>query len=774
LSGTSRDGNATTWTNRRSRAISYTYNTNGQLTSKLFADGSRAVYAYDPRGNLTNATVVLAGRQGSSADFQSAVSQVSNLQSGGTEPSSVLEHGGPGGLEIRDTADWKSALQAGPSSIALSYNANDRLTNIDFGDGKWLAFTYDTAGRRASSLDQLGHRLTYAYDTLGNRIRTIENGVTTDYTANNLNQYVQRSKVGGQRTDYVFDLDGNLVAELTTDHGPLTTNAVYVYSDENRLIAVTQDPSMWQYAYDALGNLVATTENGVTKRFVINPIGLGNVVGEYDATGNLLARYDHGLGLLSRTDTGGNPVEYTFDAIGNAHQLVTSAGAIANAYAYAPFGALLKSAETIPNPFRFVGQWGVMKEGNELPFMRARFYSAHDGRFLGADPLRLRGGDLNFYRYVWNNPNRGIDPLGTDMGLGGFGDRCSAEVRYEPPVHGYAIYGGYRYDFWPVVGPRPRGVGEHTRIKVDQYGNVIPGAEREYLGNEWYDFLDNNCWEMAWKWRDYFCGQSPEPPAPLPPEPSPPTPPTGPGGSGNSSSPRPIDPNAKTGPAGFGTNGFITASGTLAYRVDFENETNASAPAQQVVITDPLSGHLDWSTFRLAEVGFGDQLIVVPPNSQHFETNVPVSYLGTNFEVQIEAGINLNSGQVYAIFRSIDPATSLPPPVNIGFLPPEDGTGRGRGHVSYTINAKPNLPTGTQIRNVALISFDLLPGIATNQRDPHNPGAGTDPAKECLNTIDGDVPTSRVVPLPATTRTFEFAVAWEGSGSGSGIAGYDI
>jgi hypothetical protein len=75
---------------------------------------------------------------------------------------------------------------------------------------------------------------------------------------------------------------------------------------------------------------------------------------------------------------------------------------------------------------------------------------------------------------------------------------------------------------------------------------------------------------------------------------------------------------------------------------------------------------------------------------------------------------------------------------------------------------------------VAQISFDLLPPIATNQRDPHNPGAGTDPAKECLNTIDGDVPTSRVVPLPATTRTFEFAVAWEGSGSGSGIAGYDI
>jgi hypothetical protein len=267
-------------------------------------------------------------------------------------------------------------------------------------------------------------------------------------------------------------------------------------------------------------------------------------------------------------------------------------------------------------------------------------------------------------------------------------------------------------------------------------------------------------------------GYDPNPNYPVPKVPQP-VPPTSPGGSGNSSSPRPVDPNAKTGPAGFGTNGFITGSGTLAYRVDFENETNASAPAQQVVITDQLSSNLDWSTFRLAEVGFGDQLIVVPPNSQHFETNVAVSFNETNFQVQIEAGVQLYSGLVYANFRSIDPATSLPPPVNIGFLPPEDGTGRGRGHVSYTINAKPNLPTGTQIRNVAQISFDLLPGIATNQRDPHNPGAGTDPTKECLNTIDADLPTSQVAALPAEGEA-EFTLTWSGSDAGAGLASFDI
>jgi len=231
-----------------------------------------------------------------------------------------------------------------------------------------------------------------------------------------------------------------------------------------------------------------------------------------------------------------------------------------------------------------------------------------------------------------------------------------------------------------------------------------------------------------------------------------------------------------TGPAGFGANGFIASSSTLAYRIDFENVTNATAPAQQVVISDQLSTNFDWTTFNVSEFGFGDLIVSFPPGVQQFQTNVPYSYLGTNFQVQIQIGINLTSGQVSATFRSIDPTTSLPPPVNIGFLPPEDGTGRGQGHVTYTIHAKAGLPTGTQLVNVALISFDNEPQIATDQLDDSNPAAGIDTTKEALITLDSVPPTSHVLSLPPQSQLLQVPVSWTGQddSGGSGVGSYNI
>jgi hypothetical protein len=195
-----------------------------------------------------------------------------------------------------------------------------------------------------------------------------------------------------------------------------------------------------------------------------------------------------------------------------------------------------------------------------------------------------------------------------------------------------------------------------------------------------------------------------------------------------------------------------------------------------VLVTDRLSTNLDWAAFELTEIGFGDHLVTVPDRTAHFETIVPIVSNGRQLEVHIEVRLDRTSGRLTAQFMTLDPLTELPPDVQSGFLPPEDGTGRGQGHVSYVIRPKPDRATGTEIRNVAVIQFDFGQTIGTNQRDPHDPSQGTDSALEALVTIDAGPPSSHVWPLPPAIAALNFTVSWTGQddSGGAGVADYEI
>lgn len=86
--------------------------------------------------------------------------------------------------------------------------------------------------------------------------------------------------------------------------------------------------------------------------------------------------------------------------------------AIVNYYLYEPFGKSLYALEQVENEFEFVGQLGVRQMGDDLIYMRNRFYAPSTGRFMSEDPLGLAGGDMSFYRYVANDPVNWVDPVG--------------------------------------------------------------------------------------------------------------------------------------------------------------------------------------------------------------------------------------------------------------------------------------------------------------------------------------------------------------------------
>jgi hypothetical protein len=157
---------------------------------------------------------------------------------------------------------------------------------------------------------------------------------------------------------------------------------------------------------------------------------------------------------------------------------------------------------------------------------------------------------------------------------------------------------------------------------------------------------------------------------------------------------------------------------------------------------------------------------------QYFNVDVDLRPI-KNLLVNVEGTYNSTTGQVRWEFHSLDPLTGQPPEDPMaGFLPPITDTGYEIGWVTFNVNSKKNLPTGSQIRNQAWVKFDVdIFKPAPPNPDSEIPGYGP-----YLNTIDAGVPSSSVSPLSATQNTINFTVSWSGSEDegGSGIRDYDI
>ena len=215
----------------------------------------------------------------------------------------------------------------------------------------------------------------------------------------------------------------------------------------------------------------------------------------------------------------------------------------------------------------------------------------------------------------------------------------------------------------------------------------------------------------------------------------------------------------KIGPTGGGALGAIARGEPVPYQIYFENKAVATAPAQEVRVTDQLSANLDWATFELGRIGFNGVVIEVPAGVRSFTTNV---YVSTDPNpVKVTASLDPNTGVATWYMMSMDPVTGelVEDPI-AGFLPPNNAAQQGVGFVTYVIQQKAGLASGQQIVNQASIVFDVNAPILT-------------PA--VTNQVDYVAPTSRMLALPASSPA-NFDVSWTGTddAQGSGIASYDL
>jgi len=841
------EGDATSFLNANSQPIQYVHNSAGQITTETFSDGSKYTYTYDGLGDMLTATDS-TGTTTFTYDpttelltkvaYPNGTSLTFTYNAAGQRTSMVDQTG----FTVNYAYDAVGRLSeltdgSGKMIVTYTYDVNGRLSQKTNGNGTYTTYVYDADGNvlhlvndapngtinsrfdytynalgletSEATIDgtwtytydaggQLIHAvfgstnpsvpsqdLAYRYDAMGNRITTVINGFTTAYTTNNLNEY---TSVGGVNDTY--DAVGNLTSDGTN---------TYTYNSQNQLVGVTGPSGTTTYTYNALGQQVASTTNGQMTQNLIDPSGIGNIVGEYTGSGGLIADYTYGLGLASQVTANGT-YYYDFDALGSTAGLSDAVGRDLNRYSYVPFGGSQSSIQAIANPFQFVGQAGVMIGTSGLLYMHARYMDNSFGRFTSRDPLGRAIGEVNKYEYAVNSPEQLTDPVGlaptinpvkspygpnswsvttgTPFVGGGFvsgpngaGFTVYAGTNLGPPVSvlyfpdgatsGWSNHSNY--------GPFSGTDNDNAFSGNNGFGTAGFGEQFSYTTDLWNPpelttFLINDAPDWLLNFTYWLSG---------------PVPPNGAKGDGRvTQSGDAKDPNAILGPAGYGSSNFVALSGaTFPYQIDFENDPTATAPAQDVTITDQLdTTDLNTRTFQLTGIGWGDMVLSIPAGSQYYEATVPMTYNGQTFDVDVEAGIHTATGQVYATFTSIDPNTELPPDVLTGFLPPEDGTGRGEGYVSYTIQPKAGLATGTAITNVALVTFDQNIAIATDEVDDGDPTKGIDSSKEALVTIDSVAPTSSVGPLPPTESTPSFPVTWSGqdNNGGSGVASYDV
>ena len=465
-----KNNNLTRVTNAKGKATTYAYNNRNLFSAETNPLTKTYQYGYDDRSNVGSIT----DPDGNQTTYgYDADNRLTGILYKGVTKVSITEYDGNGNLkklktdsthETAFTYDDLNRIKTctGPFGKAVSYeyDAAGNRTKITYPGEKSVTYTYDSDNRLIKVTDWLGGVAAYAYDSAG-ILQTIvnPNGTTTTYSydaANRLTGLSNKKSNGAVIAGFTYTLDAAGNHTLVEKDEPITpeftaTDISYTYDDADRLTAaggtnythdnrgnmtgtsagntytfdfasrVTRVASGGEnidYLYDGLGNRIARTQGGVQARYVLDlNRSMSQVLAETDSSGDVTNYYVYGHGLISKITADGNRYSYHFDSRGSTVGMTDGSENLVNKYAYDEYGGVLNSSEDNANPFRYVGKYGVMDEGNGLLFMRARYYDSDTGRFLSKDPLRgelVDPGTLNRYVYVLGNPVMGVDPEGLE------------------------------------------------------------------------------------------------------------------------------------------------------------------------------------------------------------------------------------------------------------------------------------------------------------------------------------------------------------------------
>jgi len=231
-------------------------------------------------------------------------------------------------------------------------------------------WTYDDLNRVVSVTDPSDQTVGYGYDAVGNRTALVyPDGHTVQYTFDPGNRL---TNVRDPEIEVGYNYDaGNHMRGITRTNG---VESSYTYTS-NKLSSISGENLNVAFQYNGLGDRLSQTVNGVTTYYALDQAApLTQVLS--DGTNDYL----YGLDRIAQVN--GSVTEYFLtDALGSVRQLADNTGAVTLAKSYQPFGDALTTTGNGASIYGFTGE----QQSQGLVYLRSRYYSSAQGRFLTRD-----------------------------------------------------------------------------------------------------------------------------------------------------------------------------------------------------------------------------------------------------------------------------------------------------------------------------------------------------------------------------------------------------
>ncbi len=475
------------------KSISYTYDNIGRLET-LSGSGYSARFTLDKNGNITavsdnntslSFTYDALNRLTSYRDaFGNTVAYTydrsSNIKSIRYPGSKTVRYNYYSDNRLQNVTDWNG------KTTEYKYRADGQIDQITYPNNCYVKYEYDASDRligvkNRKSNGEVICSYSYTLDAIGNvkeedRIEPVDippiEPANVSYSYNAANRMLSAGSAS-----FNYDANGNLTSGFSLS----------LQWDYNNRLTKINGRYTAEYLYDVFGNRRQAIRNGKTTRYVLDINGpMSQVLMETDANNNPRAYYIYGIGLIYRIKADGTYQYYHYNNVGSTIAMTDQSQNITHKYFYTPFGELLAKAEKDFNPFRYVGQFGVMDEENGLYFMRARYYDPVAGRFISEDPIW----DVNLYAYANNNPHMFIDPKGEFLKeIAKFVAKKVGKVIVKKSNN--AIFDGeeapgiLKYlGKIPVIGIYVEGISGNVQCageEIDENGNIFVNGK--YFGN---------------------------------------------------------------------------------------------------------------------------------------------------------------------------------------------------------------------------------------------------------------------------------------------------